>query len=189
MRAFPPRLTAGCSPCAPRLLGVPLERQLRGGFPGGVVRWVQGYRNSDGSWSSDFDAAGQLGEFGGYEVTLWATFGGRTLAVGSAHAFVAEFDARVSASFDGGVLSHARRGLLGVPLERQLRGGFPGGVVRWVQGYRNSDGSWSGVVDYSRAGTYRVSIWATYGPSTEEWGLTSVGFHDATSYSIMGASM
>ena len=79
------------------------------------MRWVQGYRNSDGSWSSDFDAAGQLGEFGGYEVTLWATFGGRTLAVGSAHAFVAEFDARVSASFDGGVLSMRAEGFSASP--------------------------------------------------------------------------
>ena len=53
----------------------------------------------------------------------------------------------------------------------------PSGACRWYQAVRGSDGSWAAEVpaaaDFGEFGSYSVSLWATYGSSTERWAKAS----------------
>ena len=46
--------------------------------PSGAERWYQLYRQADGSWTGAAPAAADLGEFGEYRATVWATYGSRS---------------------------------------------------------------------------------------------------------------
>lgn len=57
--------------------------------PSGTVKWYQATRQSDGSWTCVASAAKDLGEWGSYTATAWATFGSHTNAWGSTQAGIA----------------------------------------------------------------------------------------------------
>ena len=46
--------------------------------PSGAERWYQLYRQADGSWTGAAPAAADLGEFGEYRATVWATYGSQS---------------------------------------------------------------------------------------------------------------
>ncbi len=46
--------------------------------PSGAERWYQLYRQADGSWTGAAPAAADLGEFGEYRATVWATYGSKS---------------------------------------------------------------------------------------------------------------
>ena len=153
--------------------------------PSGAERWYQLYRQADGSWTGAAPAAADLGEFGEYRATVWATYGSQSRGWATAKASVARPDVSLSLSDEGGSLSATATGLKPAPSNACLQVVAPSGAERWYQLYRQADGSWTGAApaaaDLGEFGEYRATVWATYGSQSRGWAsrscLIESGFH------------
>ena len=63
--------------------------------PSGAERWYQLYRQADGSWTGAAPAAADLGEFGEYRATVWATYGSESRGWATAIVSIHDGDCKI----------------------------------------------------------------------------------------------
>lgn len=150
--------------------------------PSGKETWVQALKGADGSWSASSSFTTVLGEWGSYKVRVWATVGNLTAPVAEARVTASAGSAGVSAAPSGAAFALRASGWSLAPDNVAFCVMRPSGDAEWLQGVRQQDGSWTAAASTMSngiiiSGSYTVSVWATHGKITSQYGSTS--FHSA----------
>ncbi len=144
---------------------------------GGKSQWIPAKRSGD-SWISTIQLNDLQDVFGKKTVKAWCILNGaEAFSCGEGSFSVARPDVKLSCSASSGSLSVGATGFSSQPSNAAVQVTAPSGACRWYQAVRGSDGSWAAEVpaaaDFGEFGSYSVSLWATYGSSTERWAKAS----------------
>lgn len=144
----------------------------------GITKWIQAVKQADGSWAASVSVR-DAGGWGSYRVLAFVTFGAKTAQIGSSSTVMLT-PGDVKASIDvsqSSVLTFKGSGWSKDPSNVAFEVRMPNGSVRWLQGLRQSDGSWaasgSATRDFKQWGTYSATVWATFGGYTSSLARSS----------------
>lgn len=144
--------------------------------PSGSIRWLQAYRQKDGSWTATAFVS-DFGEWGEYRVTAWATYGSSTRAYGRVSAKLTAGDIRTTAEIvEGSYLFASVKGWSVQPSNVAFELTVNSNSVKWIQAYKQKDGSWSARVPIAELGAwgdYSIRSFATIHGRTMEYSRTS----------------
>ena len=143
----------------------------------GKSQWIPAKRSGD-SWICTIQLNDLQNVFGKKNVKAWCILdGAEAFSCGEGSFNVARPDVKLSCSASSGSLSVSATGFSSRPSNAAVQVTAPSGACRWYQAVRGSDGSWAAEVpaaaDFGEFGSYSVSLWATYGSSTERWAKAS----------------
>ena len=143
----------------------------------GKSQWIPAKRSGD-SWICTIQLNELQDVFGKKTVKAWCILdGAEAFSCGEGSFNVARPDVKLSCSASSGSLSVSATGFSSRPSNAAVQVTAPSGACRWYQAVRGSDGSWAAEVpaaaDFGEFGSYSVSLWATYGSSTERWAKAS----------------
>ena len=144
---------------------------------GGKSQWIPAKRSGD-SWICTIQLNDLQDVFGKKAVKAWCILdGAEAFPCGEGSFSFARPDVKLSCSASSGNLSVSATGFSSQPSNAAVQVTAPSGACRWYQAVRGSDGSWAAEVpaaaDFGEFGSYSVSLWATYGSSTERWAKAS----------------
>ena len=143
----------------------------------GKSQWIPAKRSGD-SWICTIQLNDLQDVFGKKTVKAWCILdGAKAFSCGEGSFNVARPDVKLSCSASSGSLSVSATGFSSQPSNAAVQVTAPSGACRWYQAARGSDGSWAAEVPaaagFGEFGSYSVSLWATYGSSTERWAKAS----------------
>ena len=144
---------------------------------GGKSQWIPAKRSGD-SWICTIQLNDLQDVFGKKAVKAWCILdGAEAFPCGEGSFSFARPDVKLSCSASSGNLSVSATGFSSQPSNAAVQVTAPSGACRWYQAVRGSDCSWAAEVpaaaDFGEFGSYSVSLWATYGSSTERWAKAS----------------
>ena len=144
---------------------------------GGKSQWIPAKRSGD-SWICTIQLNDLQDVFGKKAVKAWCILdGAEAFPCGEGSFSFARPDVKLSCSASSGNLSVSATGFSSQPSNAAVQVPAPSGACRWYQAVRGSDCSWAAEVpaaaDFGEFGSYSVSLWATYGSSTERWAKAS----------------
>lgn len=145
--------------------------------PSGSSRWYQAVRSVDGAWSADAPILTDFRQTGTYAISLWATYGPKTLKYASGTFATRQDTAEISVTRENNKVSLNAGNWSREPGNVAFCVTSPSGVQRWYQANGGKLANWSAaidpVADFGSWGTYRVEAWATIGPLTQPVGTAT----------------
>ncbi|MZI83301.1 hypothetical protein GT646_21100 [Clostridium butyricum] len=126
--------------------------------PTGETTWVQGYEQSDGSWTGSFDLGAT---YGVYDVCAYATIDGSIKEY--RHIDVGYNKTDMTVELNGDILSMNTSNWGAPPDNVSFSVVDPTGAIDYCQGVRQADGSWSCEKNIAGGsyGSYEVKAWCS----------------------------
>lgn len=147
--------------------------------PSGASSWIQATLQGDGSWTAKASVLNDLREWGSFKVIAHATVGKLTTSCGTTSFTISAGNVGVYSSVSGNRFSLSAKGWMRAPSNVAFRVLTPSGE-RWIQGVRQSDGSWTagaGLSDgFQSGGVYMATAYATIDGLTTSFGSSTFVF-------------